>query len=1135
MKTIKFNIILIILSICATFAEQEIPRHFAFDLGDKRIDEGNCRDSEKIFKTLMAEAMGICSHAVNKMIPPSVCSATYAGFHVMECAERIPGIAQGCFTTCTLDYETCEQDILNKFLGVAQAIKQLAENFISGGLLIAMDAISAAGDIISNVDTIGGIHSSQEDVDAYLNSKRGLREVFRQGKGNAVMEIAQAEFNRMVNLNSAEQGALDPEWRNLGSDTSKTILATACRVVLDKALHLAESDPEQTVKRFEQEKKSYGVFHDNAPEGCLDIEGMINHGDMSDSEIRSVIQDCAGILFDIASMFDITGLSTLASTFNDEPCPDFTDPNDEKYSPREDLGEDHPWHKIIGDVASQLPMPFSTEKTHFDMETVDKEDRGDGLSIMHQLKGELLSESCKDQEAIRYAKGICRPLHLRAMTPESMLSVLEHATASPVQVVTGAPHPDSCCDSERRAITDGHTCWMAFEQLKIPHSTYDGDVSDVNSPYGCIYDIRNNIVRFNQQKENHELLGFDEVICNIGDNTYQPSFFTKIARAGKYVIGDRGQRCKNILNVIRYKQHCTDAARVLDYDRGVIEKFDDESFPAGCSIMQGGYIIYNKISAPDSLGSGRKDSIPLCYQDDFAVTVMPIRDEYSSCTTWLDSIGDPRPSRIKANCNNVDVRGGYDFEYFNDIYCCCVESVFQEGCSGACNNNQFSHTCRSTSSCPISHPHRHTWCTNCYNGNPLPEYAYPNNPNRCCYKGSKLLGMENWQNCDECEYGTQHGPNPLGECIGGDQCAWPYLHIDFHYCTKNKAGDYVSTFPKEFFQDAKDKIHGMIGCDYVPRGCNTDANDIPNDSPTAIAIYGPGFDRHDMWEGHRPHIYYCDNLKQEKCRDQGLLPLCKNDQWIPAPCPGLWKTKEWSQCSASCGLGFQTRLVFCEGVQDCKDEYKPERIQSCNIISCDPTISPTIQPSDQPTGVPTLVQPSVQPSNQPSESSPSRSPSTNPTAKPSIQPQTNPTFQPSIQPQTNPTVKPSTNPSVIPSVTPSTIPSIATTIQIEAVFKGEDSKGSATITVVVVVISLLAAIALCTFYYGTTRSNNCFGRKINGEATLPVVSFGEPSKNMSPKDGLDMNVWWEEGSQNTNLADGTDTKLQIPVSNYSTA
>uniref|UniRef100_A0A8C3M1R4 ADAMTS like 3 n=1 Tax=Chrysolophus pictus TaxID=9089 RepID=A0A8C3M1R4_CHRPC len=59
-------------------------------------------------------------------------------------------------------------------------------------------------------------------------------------------------------------------------------------------------------------------------------------------------------------------------------------------------------------------------------------------------------------------------------------------------------------------------------------------------------------------------------------------------------------------------------------------------------------------------------------------------------------------------------------------------------------------------------------------------------------------------------------------------------------------------------------------------------------------------------------------------------------------CPPRWQTGLWRRCSATCGVGIQTRDVYCQqpggstvAAEDCKDK-KPHSLQACNQIDCPP-------------------------------------------------------------------------------------------------------------------------------------------------------------------------------------------------------
>ncbi|KAK6488239.1 A disintegrin and metalloproteinase with thrombospondin motifs 20-like [Huso huso] len=72
------------------------------------------------------------------------------------------------------------------------------------------------------------------------------------------------------------------------------------------------------------------------------------------------------------------------------------------------------------------------------------------------------------------------------------------------------------------------------------------------------------------------------------------------------------------------------------------------------------------------------------------------------------------------------------------------------------------------------------------------------------------------------------------------------------------------------------------------------------------------------------------------------------------PCEYLWITGDWSQCSKSCGSGYQQRMISCSEVHSIQDHYSydsqsvsrancpkphPPDIQKCNLRECPPAAS----------------------------------------------------------------------------------------------------------------------------------------------------------------------------------------------------
>ncbi|XP_072528272.1 A disintegrin and metalloproteinase with thrombospondin motifs 20 isoform X2 [Salminus brasiliensis] len=78
--------------------------------------------------------------------------------------------------------------------------------------------------------------------------------------------------------------------------------------------------------------------------------------------------------------------------------------------------------------------------------------------------------------------------------------------------------------------------------------------------------------------------------------------------------------------------------------------------------------------------------------------------------------------------------------------------------------------------------------------------------------------------------------------------------------------------------------------------------------------------------------------KEEHCahlRQPSTHKLCRM-----GPCPS-WKTNKWKTCSVSCGVGVQTREVYCRlkgkgrvGKEKCDDQIRPISMQSCRLPDC---------------------------------------------------------------------------------------------------------------------------------------------------------------------------------------------------------
>uniref|UniRef100_A0A3P8VIL7 ADAMTS-like 3 n=1 Tax=Cynoglossus semilaevis TaxID=244447 RepID=A0A3P8VIL7_CYNSE len=105
--------------------------------------------------------------------------------------------------------------------------------------------------------------------------------------------------------------------------------------------------------------------------------------------------------------------------------------------------------------------------------------------------------------------------------------------------------------------------------------------------------------------------------------------------------------------------------------------------------------------------------------------------------------------------------------------------------------------------------------------------------------------------------------------------------------------------------------------------------------------------------GKQTAIVRCVNQKtgeevEDSLCDSSNRPLIMIRICNPEPCPPSWEVTAWTSCSASCGVGIQTRSVFCMRSlsieqqdilsvpeEECR-EFKPAILQPCNQVDCPP-------------------------------------------------------------------------------------------------------------------------------------------------------------------------------------------------------
>ncbi|XP_070426084.1 ADAMTS-like protein 3 isoform X1 [Equus przewalskii] len=100
--------------------------------------------------------------------------------------------------------------------------------------------------------------------------------------------------------------------------------------------------------------------------------------------------------------------------------------------------------------------------------------------------------------------------------------------------------------------------------------------------------------------------------------------------------------------------------------------------------------------------------------------------------------------------------------------------------------------------------------------------------------------------------------------------------------------------------------------------------------------------------GHQEAIAVCLHIQTQQTVNDTLCnmvhrPPAMSQACNTEPCPPRWHTGSWGPCSATCGVGIQTRDVYClhpgespAPAEECRDE-KPHALQACNQFDCPPS------------------------------------------------------------------------------------------------------------------------------------------------------------------------------------------------------
>jgi len=544
--------------------------------------EGECVANKDIFDILHEEAQYLCSSSILRLTPASLCAA--------EAGNCPPGLHYECpgglgfhQKLCAANHGVCKRHATKVIIAGLSAAAKMVTKMSKGDLKDAMKFVKTVMKVVkktnTKVDSVIG-KAGQNMFEA----KQAFRRLFKENP-NMLMEMVEYEFQD-------RKEKLSEHWDLLDENTRATLLATTCRAEADRALRLV--DLEGLKRQLENQALSYreksagdakcfDLFDDEEEEGST-VE--FNMG-----------RDCASKVAKLVSYVDPTGLVGFANTLTDyDQCHDINDPNEPKYHPRQPLRDDHPWHRILGNLQSDLIVDYDANT----MNTMTPDDRGDGEALLHQLKRKMLSQSCENDVSIRYSKGVCRPMNV--VIPEGQpghedwAQVLFHDTRSQI-VYSMTVSRDQCCDKEgMTTITNEPECFAAFSELELPYSQYKGAINTNSKPFGCVYDVSDDTVAFNSNPTHNGVLGFDEPICKAGDNTFATSW-TPIAEVEGYEVGAMGQTCRDA-TMISTREDCEYALRMFSEKSIELNLMDSRALPPGCSLDKGTTGVFNDVVPP---------------------------------------------------------------------------------------------------------------------------------------------------------------------------------------------------------------------------------------------------------------------------------------------------------------------------------------------------------------------------------------------------------------------------------------------------------------------------------------------------------------------------------------------------------
>jgi len=957
MQTFAVIAVFILNIQCATASEESrrnlfVSRQYPLEVGEI-YPNGKCEDNGKVFDALFIEASGYCSEALARVIPRPICRTTPDN-------RFCPPGHVPCKTFpspyCAVDEQACRDTWFEQVMAIGNVIVNLVGKFATGGAATAFEYVGKTFDVMTELKGLTDLDLNTQAFQQFVESKKGIRAVFGRTWSALHMQIAQHDF--FTNRKSHPEN-FDPAWDTLSVSDQEMILAAACRNEADKALRFESED--QILRDLNAGKNKILEAKRRNPE-CFDINDSL-----SERERWNAGRDCASHMLNLIDYVDPIGIASVLESFNVETC---TPTTEYPYMPRAELDIHHPWYRFSKTIGEQLSTIVDLANwnppTHTD-------DRGNGESIMHQLRAKMLKSSCAGRPEIKYQKGVCRPFTdvsnfrdlaaIKENNPFTMVTRSEMLFHDSGENINGRLKPDMCCSKDGyTTVENEHECRDAHNRL-YPNTAYQV-LSNDKQMGGCNYDVVNEKIVFNRNMNlNNGVRGAYTPICKEGQNRFLDVFNVQ-QELENFQLGSNGNICARF-EYVRYVQHCRYALTKLFGPNIPLVELPAFSRNLGCGVryVNGRYEgVWNPSTQYSKAEENDIGFMPICYKHNVihSRTTQTSKMAHSCCSIMFMWCDECPSGTFKRNTNVVNGQLMIDDDPEADLRAATnsggnqatVQKCVSEGISGygdeVCGTDPaaaWDYRRRRVCKCQF------TFCRS-----ELNDIEY-DGMDMCIVKDI-TSPMDRTLRTPSGLVAPPSGPIPSGYVLMRQGCVF---------------GMNIGVY--------KDK--SVTECAAL---CNQNDDCISFEYGVFYGNYDSGLDPRDCQLNSSANFAECDGSKSNMHIED-------------------------------CQLNTPANFEECHGSKSNMDLY-------IHYDRARATPSPTSAPTFSPSSSPSFSAPTFSPS---SPADPSLSPSPAPTFSPSSSPTPAPTFSPSSSPSPAPTFSPSSSPSPAQTFAPSSPPTSAPT------------------------------------------------------------------------------------------------------------